>query len=629
MCGILGGFFNKDADLVKFRESLYVLSHRGPDSDGIFKNNIGQDFLLFLGHRRLSIFDLSENGNQPFYSQNGRYAIIYNGEIYNFLELRSILVSKGISFKTNSDTEVLIEGWNFWGIEVLKKIKGMFSFAIFDKIENKLSLFRDAFGIKPLYFFHNENASEFIFSSEIPPILSLIKHDISQNYQVVYDYLIHGISDFGDKTFYDGIFRILPGCGLNIYLDANKNKIKLSHFKWWTPEIKENSKIEYQEAKNIVREKFLENIEYHLRSDVPVGFILSGGIDSSSVLYAAKHLYPDLKPTSFSYIDSSSKLSEEKWIDYVSKDLKSNSLKVHFHNDDFINNFNEVIASQGEPFGGTSIFAQYLVFEAVKKNNIVVTLDGQGADEILAGYTGYPKSVFRSFIEKRDYISGLRFLYHWKNWPGRSNKDVVEIISSVILNEKVKKIFFNFFKTNLTPDWINSNFFKENGVSFDLIDPKLEKENSKRRLSEKLKSEINGQGLQCLLRYSDRNSMTHSIENRVPFLTIDLVEFLLSLPENFLVSNHGQTKRIFRDALKDIVSPKILDRKDKIGFETSEDLILKMLKPQFQVLIEQNSGSDIFESFNLKNFLNKNFISNSNNSLMWRILNYMEWSKKS
>lgn len=123
--------------------------------------------------------------------------------------------------------------------------------------------------------------------------------------------------------------------------------------------------------------------------------------------------------------------------------------------------------------------------------------------------------------------------------------------------------------------------------------------------------------------------MTHSIENRVPFLTIDLVEFLLSLPENFLVSNQGQTKRIFRDSLRDIVSPKILDRKDKIGFETSEDLILKMLKSQFQVLIEQNSGSDIFESFNLKNFLNKNFTSNSNNSLMWRILNYMEWSKKS
>lgn len=628
MCGILGGVFNKNIDSYKFRESLNILSHRGPDSEGMYRIDIDQDHSLVLGHRRLSIFDLSENGNQPFYSQNGRYAIIYNGEIYNFLELRNILVSKGISFKTNSDTEVLIEGWNFWGIEVLKKIKGMFSFAIFDKIEKKLFLFRDAFGIKPLYFLINDKASEFIFSSEIPPILSLTKHEIGQNYQVVYDYLIHGISDFGDKTFYDGIFRILPGCGLNIYVDLDKNKIKLSHLKWWTPEIKENSKIEYQEAKIIVREKFLENIDYHLRSDVPVGFILSGGIDSSSVLYAAKHLNPDLKLTSFSYIDSSTKISEEKWINYVSKDLNSNPVKVHFQKDYFINNFNKVISSQGEPFGGTSIFAQYLVFEAVKKNDIVVTLDGQGADEILAGYTGYPKSVFRSFIEKRDYISGLRFLYHWKNWPGRSNRDVLEIISSVILNEKAKKIFFNYFKTNLTPDWIDSNFFKENGVSFDLIDPKLEKEYSKRRLSEKLKNEINGQGLQCLLRYSDRNSMTHSIENRVPFLTIDLVEFLLSLPENFLVSNHGQTKRIFRDSLRGIVSNKILDRRDKIGFQTSENSIIKSLIPNLYDLNEFNFPNNIFNKKNFIKLLESSVRLNTDFSLLWRLVNYLEWSKK-
>ncbi|RXK48275.1 asparagine synthase (glutamine-hydrolyzing) [Aquirufa rosea] len=625
MCGIVG-FYERSFEENSFEKmnlALNKMRHRGPDDSGIEKFKI-DDGILMLGQTRLSIIDLTSGGHQPMSSIDGRYSIIFNGEIYNYRELRDDLKILGYGFRTDSDTEVLLIAWIHWGKSSLRKLIGMFAFCIFDNYDNTLTLVRDAFGIKP--FFYNIENGNIRFASELPAILELFQNKPKINIQRSLDYLIYGSYDNNINTFYENILHLLPGHFLKINLDNYEN---IKQEKWWQPSIKENSDISFNEAASQLRELFLKNIQLHLRSDVPIGAALSGGLDSSAVVCAMRYLYPNMPIHTFSYVAKGSTVDEEKWADIINNHVNAIPHKINVSYDELVKDIDKMINIQGEPFGGTSIYAQYRVYKEARKQGVVVTLDGQGADELLAGYSGYPEGYILSLKERGHYLRGLNFLYNWAKWPGRHLGHSARIFITVMLPISVSKYIRVLLNTNIdNPIWLNKQYLLKNKLK---AEPSIFNNSSvdgrKRRLVEQLRSALLGCGLSQLLRHGDRNSMMWSVESRVPFLTIEMAEFLLSLPEHYLLSPQGETKYVFRKAMRGIVPDEILDRKDKIGFQTPENAWLKQLKKEINEWVDINPKDVPFLNLE-KIIIELNEIIDGKkkfSSQAWRLINYCRW----
>lgn len=629
MCGILG-VFNvnpKEFNLETFNNALTKINHRGPDNLGfeIFDTSCGK---LALGHARLAIIDLSINGNQPMHSFDKRYVLIYNGEIYNYEELKENLISKGYKFETETDTEVLIASWIEWGVECIKKLNGMFSFAIYDSELEEIILVRDAFGIKPLYFSITNNS--LIFGSEISVLECFSEVDNELNISSAYNYLSFGQYDNTSNTFLKNINHLLPGHFIKISLKAIKDKIDCHEIiRWWYPSIKERSDLSFDEAALQLRELFLKNVKMHLRSDVPIGAALSGGLDSSAIVCAIRYLEPDLPIHTFSYVARDTNFDEEKWIDKINFHVKAIGHKVVIKPEEFINDLDEMILTQGEPFYSTSIYAQYRVFKAAKEAGIIVTLDGQGADELLAGYNGYPQGLLHSMFEKGEYFKIIYFLYFWSKWPGRKFKDSYILLSNLLVSKKIRFLIKKIMglKSN-RPKLINQDLLNSfsDEINSDFSASKLN-DGYKRRLVQQLRDALTGNGLASLLRHGDRNSMRWSIESRVPFLTTEMAEFILSLPESYLLSTKGETKSIFRYAMRGIVPDEILDRRDKLGFQTPEkDWLLsnKLYLKNWLLCVKDIKFLNNLECKNeiLKIFEKKGNFKQQN----WWVINYYKWA---
>ena len=620
MCGFTGYVAPKNhINSERLIASLQSITHRGPDDEGVEIYDL-DDYELCLAHKRLSIIDLSVNGHQPFIDSTGQYAIIYNGEVYNYRELRDELIVLGHTFRTDSDTEVVLEAWKAWGNDSWRKFIGMFSLIIYDKQNQELILVRDAFGIKPLYY--SQSDLGFFFGSEISAIQNLYPDKMSLNKHRTFSYLIWGHYDYGDQTFFSEINQIKPGHTL--CFDLKTREIK-SSIKWWYPSIKENKNISFDEATIVLRKLFQESISLHIRSDVALGVALSGGVDSSAVTCTLKKNYPESRIKTFSFIATDSEFNEEKWVDKVNTFTNAEVFKVYLEAEDMVNDLEDLIATLEEPFISTSVYAQYRVFKLVKEIGVTVSLDGQGADELLAGYQGYPNDRLRSMLQKREWISALRFLNSWGQWPGRSRKQAIGILLQELIPEKLK------FQIKLKKNSLFQLFFDENQIPFSPVSLvrsiDLNTEDSKgRQLANALRSDLMNGGLQSLLRHGDRNSMRWSVESRVPFLTIPLVEFVLSLPENYLISNKGETKSIFKAAMRGIVPDEILDRKDKIGFNTPEGDWLTKMDPNQWINRDLIKSFSFFKSDQLISHLEDQFSGKKPwHSQSWRILNFLKW----
>lgn len=625
MCGIVGFYENtfEANSIEKMNLALNRMRHRGPDDAGLEKFQVDNGILM-LGQTRLSIIDLTSGGHQPMSSVDGRYSIVFNGEIYNYRELRDQLINLGYSFRTDSDTEVLLIAWIHWGERALRKLIGMFAFCVFDNENRNLTFVRDAFGIKP--FFYNIKNGSIRFASELPAILALFHVKPKVDIQRSLDYLIYGSYDNNTNTFFEDVFHLLPGHLLEINLDTPSN---VNPKKWWCPSIIENSKISFNEAASHLRELFLKNIQLHLRSDVPIGAALSGGLDSSAVVCAMRYLNPNMPIHTFSYVAKGSAVDEEKWADIINNHVNAIPHKINVSYDELVKDIDKMINIQGEPFGGTSIYAQYRVYQEARQQGVVVTLDGQGADELLAGYSGYPEGYLLSLKESGSFLKGINFLYHWAKWPGRHFGHAAKIFISVMLPDSVSKIIRLLFNSNTdNPTWLNKQYLSNHKLrAKPSVFINTSVEGKKRRLVEQLRSALLGCGLSQLLRHGDRNSMMWSVESRVPFLTIEMAEFLLSLPEHYLLSPQGETKYVFRKAMRGIVPDEILDRKDKIGFQTPENTWLKQLKKEINEWININPKDVPF--LNLENIVielneiiegKKKFSSQA-----WRLINYCRW----
>jgi len=630
VCGITGLVApgNQSFDLdVRLGLSRDQLLERGPDGSGDQTTKLGWGFRASLGHTRLAIIDLTDAGLQPFVSQDAQYLLTFNGEIYNYIELRRELETAGVNFHTATDTEVLFQALIFWGEAALGKLEGMFAFAFVDKANDSILLARDPFGIKPIYYHLTD--SSLGFASEPRALRKLFPHLNSVNEKVASDFLVLGYCDLTENTFFEGIRSVLPGHYLKVSL--KQGHLDSENVKYWLPEPYAEIEISFDDAQKTFRDLLFESVELHMRSDVAVGAALSGGLDSSSIVSVVRHLYPKAGIHTFSYIANDPRISEEAWVDQIVAWTGSKGHKVSISSDAlFERDLDELIHAQGEPFPTLSIYAQFKVFQLAKENGIKVTLDGQGADELLAGYQGYPDARLASLIESGDWTQIPKFLAGWKNWPGRSLKGLSsDYLANSFPALRRSPIFISLAQSIGVMGDQSLQYFEPNtkrlaGVSTAKASTN-HSEFKGRRLTEALLSALGTKGLTPLLRYADRNSMHSSIESRVPFLNKKLVEFTLSLPENYLLSNGGETKHILRKSLEGIVPDSILNRKDKIGFAAETNGLGK--GSQMLAKISASLDSVPLINRNEAKLAIEDVVSGNRalDSTLWRLVNFSRW----
>ena len=554
MCAI-SGFNWTDENLI--RNMNRVLKHRGPDDDGIYFDEV-----VSLGHVRLSIIDLSEKGHQPMSDTNKNFYIAYNGEVYNFEEIRAELERLGYNFKSKTDTEVVLYSFIEWGEKCLEKFNGMFAFVIYDKEERKLFIARDRIGIKPLYYFYD--GKRFIFASEIPAIL-IHKIDTTPNKGLIRDFLLYNITDHTDKTFFTGIYRIPKGNYVIFDLVSNKLQMK----EWWHIEFESNYSEGYSKASTTIRQLLNDSVNKRLISDVPVGTCLSGGIDSTSIAC----LINEVKRTeikTFSAVFPGFSKDESKYIDMVENKTEMKNFKVNPTSSTLKRDLVSFIMTMGEPVPFPSPYAQYCVQRLAKEKGVTVLLDGQGSDELFAGYHYFFGFYFRGLLRKLKIGTVLKEMVHLLK--GRNSK--IGFLSLLFLFTPLSLRNYYFIrKSNISRELqkdenVTTTFFKDYYTC--------------KSLSKALEFHMNYK-LEHLLKWEDRNSMGHSREARVPFLDHRIMEFVSRLPEDFIIRK-GKTKAILRDVMKGIVPEDILDRRDKIGFATPEDEWLR--SEEFKELLD-------------------------------------------
>jgi len=560
MCGIFGAinldsFFNR-SDYERFIKLTDLVHYRGPDASGYAAINVKRQTLdcsdmfdVFLGHRRLSIIDLSREANQPFSDGAGLW-IIYNGEIFNYIELRDELKSKGYIFKTRSDTEVIIKVYKEYGEAGFTRLNGMWAIAIIDTLNKKIVLSRDRFSIKPLYFIRQDNI--FYFASEIKQLLPLARRrDI--NHSAMSAYLNQGLIDFNDETFYKDIRKVKPKCNLIIRFDTGTSEEQ----KYWDYELEEE--LSPKSAIKKFRELFISSVQIRLRSDVKVGGLVSGGLDSSAVTVIANQIQKGAFDT-FSVIATDKKFSEEKFVDYLSIKSRIRNKKMYFESHEALKYLPDVIFHSDEPLGSFSAVAHYKVLEKIKKETgLKVILSGQGGDEILMGYLKFFFFNVKKMIRERRLLQAVN-----------------QIFQSFIKGTAVWQ--FNLSEARRYIPFIAGRNDKPYLTMKKIQEPIYEyKDLRKRQISD-----IDSYSIPNLTHYEDRNSMAHSMEIRLPFLDHRLVNFLTSLSVEMKL-NKGWTKYILRAALPEL--PRAIRwRKDKQGFIIPE---VKWLKDQFSNIIQR------------------------------------------
>jgi asparagine synthase (glutamine-hydrolysing) len=569
MCGISGIIHfqadqaNEDYDAqlpVRLHKMATALQHRGPDGEGFWINPGKQ---AGFAHRRLSIIDLSPAAAQPMHYLQ-RYTIVYNGEIYNYLELRSTLKQKGYFFQSQSDTEVLLAAYDCFKEKCLDQLDGMFAFAIWDEQEQMLFAARDRFGEKPFYYAIND--LEFCFASERKALWAAgIEKKI--NTPLLLNYLVLGYTQTPlDKTitYHQNAYSLPPAH----YLRLNATGTEFNLYCYWDCDKEKKISIKPEDAIDQFETLLALSVERRLRSDVGFGTSLSGGLDSSSIVAMIQKTSFGREPIqTFSAVFPGFARDESKYIKQITEKFKCSSYVIAPNANDFIRDFEKLCDHQEEPFSSASIYAQYKVYELASRHGVKVLLDGQGADEILAGYHKYipwylqellrqkPMDMFR---EKRALKNNNAvFSWGWKNYLAAWYPAQVP---GFLEKREARKLLKH-------PD-LTQAFKKANYDRHSLFKPLVIK------LNDMLYYNTCQTGLEELLRYADRNSMAHGREVRLPFLNHQLVEFIFSLPAHYKI-NAGWTKWILRKTMERQLPSEIVWRKDKVGFEPPQKSWMK------------------------------------------------------
>ena len=642
MCGIAGimNLYGKGVESEELAIMARTLSHRGPDGEGfaLLSDNFQEcrfcstDELLNqkggsyggFAHRRLAIIDLSDDGIQPMSYDDGRLWITFNGEIFNYIELRNELESLGRHFHTATDTEVLIQAYEEWGIDCLHKFNGMWAFAIWDLQRKRLFISRDRFGIKPLYYVkYNDRLA---FASEPKALLKLPWVKKNPCEKAIADYLVHSREDCFRWTFFEGINRMEPGHFLLVPFGTTEVP---EQKRWWNIEnVLPFEKLSDDEAVEKFHELFESSIRLRLRSDVPVGTCLSGGLDSSAVVCVARPWLTPENQKSFSAVyDSAFELDETIFIDEILKYTGIENYRVYPNSESLIDDIEQLIYYQDEPFGSTSQYAQYKVFQLARETGTIVTLDGQGADEELAGYHYFFPVHFAGYLRRLRLVNFISEFNAYRNKT--SEKFSTSMLSTMagLLSHRSMIRLANRYDKGRGISWVNQRIVK-NAQSIE-VPQYLEFGDW---LNRRLYEIFSVSGLPALLRYEDRNSMACSIEARLPFMDHRLVSFIFSLPANQKIRN-GMTKHVMRGALKGVIPESIRTRTDKIGFATPENKWFAqepMLSYIKQIMNSRKTRNrDLIYCEKFIEFLNANSEGKINGGrAIWRAVNIELWFRK-
>ncbi|CAF3817049.1 unnamed protein product [Rotaria sp. Silwood1] len=544
-----------------------ALQHRGPDGEGFF---ISENQTVGFAHRRLSVIDLSAQAAQPFNYLH--YTITYNGEIYNYIELRDFLKQKGFVFTTQSDTEVILAAYSFWGNNCVQQFDGMFAFAIYDAQKNEVFIARDAYGEKPFYYYVSKDDNSFHFASEMKALWSIGVEKQVNNLQLL-NYITIGYTSNpidASQTFYSNIKNLPAGH----FIVIKNYELKIKNWR-----IVDNEK---QATRNEKPETIVEQFENllttsiakRLRSDVAVGTSLSGGIDSSSIVaiinqLAQKERY---KPQAFTASFPNFKNDETNYSKQVAAHLHLQQYFTSPDEFDLVNEFETLMYHQEEPIQSASIFTQYMVYKLAKEKDIIVLLDGQGADEVLGGYKKYANWFLQEtlrnnlsvFKKEKALLFANDFLESW-NYKNYFAAFLPKFTSQQLQSRAIHQQNIN--------QLINKDFLHQYQNTATLQKPIV------KNLQDILNYNTNTFGLNDLLRYADRNAMAHSREVRLPFLNKDLVNFVASLPSSYKIKD-GFTKWILRESIKNKLPSEIVWRKGKIGYEPPQKLWMQNMQVQ-------------------------------------------------
>jgi asparagine synthase (glutamine-hydrolysing) len=599
MCGITGIIQqNKIAIMPSDLEQMnQLIQHRGPDDSGSFiHQSVG------LAHRRLSILDASQKGHQPMKFQH--LTITFNGEIYNFLELKQELTTAGFNFSTATDTEVILKAYSYWGEDCVQHFNGMWAFAILDTKRKELFCSRDRFGIKPLYY--SVIDEKFCLASEIKQFTAIQNWQPTLNDQRAYEFLTYGWHNHTAETFFKDVFQLPQGCNLTYNLYTHQYTIKKYYHLKDRLQPSSYAKLSEKEAVHQFQNLFTDAVRLRQRADVKTGSALSGGLDSSSIVATIhERLNKNQKiQETVSACFEDKRFDESEYIDAVATETKIKAHKVYPEAAQLWELLKKIIWHQDEPMASASSFAQYLVFEKAAKEGLKVMLDGQGADEILAGYDKFYAPHFKKLLLKKPLAAFKEFIQYFRLhdiffrqiWQAAKPKTALDLSS--------------YFHPS----------FQKNSDSIFQRSP----DDSVQNCSLNMLKEV---GLPVLLHYEDRNSMAHSVESRVPFLDYRLVEFSLSLPNHFKIKD-GKRKYILRESMKDILPSKVYNRYDKMGFVTPQEIWMEensaFILEKISDFLQKNTG--IFTQHILA-FATAVFEKKERHQygFIWRILTFVLW----
>jgi len=589
MCGICGiyNLNGKPADQDLLLKMTSLVRHRGPDDEGYclidtqrgravsaagtetiaeLKSSyphlpVQMDADLALGFRRLSILDLSAKGHQPMADSNGSCWIVFNGEIYNYLELKAELEKLGYQFDAHTDTEVILNAYKEWGTDCLKRFIGMWAFALYDLKANVLFCARDRYGIKPFYYSFDN--SSFCFGSEIKQLLACPLNK-ELNYPMLWRSLkINALLAYGEETYFRQIKALRPGH----YIIIRDKQLKTFCYDEWDASSFEKSKLSFEQAVEQYRSIFLDSVKLQMRSDVEVGSCLSGGMDSSAIVCTASKLTDKPFQTFSSYYDEDQALDERKWIQHVTEQTGSVSHLVSPAPDKTIEWFEQATWHNDLPVGAGFV-SQYAVMQLAREKGVKVLLDGQGSDELTAGYNHAFYRYFADLARQGKLMQMDRQLHQY--FKGKSIGFILSAITKIKMSA--------FFSENLLYN-IEFNFYRFEPFNDAFIKQAVGQLKSRKhllseiknlpasRLSNFLYNMMHSTSVQTLLHYEDRMAMAHSVESRVPFLDHRLVQLAFSLPSSYKIKP-PIGKYVHREAMKDIIPAEIYNRKDKAIFST-------------------------------------------------------------
>ncbi|HSY77269.1 MAG TPA: asparagine synthase (glutamine-hydrolyzing) [Bacteroidia bacterium] len=620
MCGIAGivKFNSPGIDITATIQKMNnAIKHRGPDGEGYLAINGDNEVAAFgedtprtiiesgilhkptiainksgsadaiLAHRRLSIIDIQPTGYQPMCNTDKSLWIVHNGEIYNYVELREELSKAGHKFHTSSDTEVILAAYRQWGTDCVNHFNGMWAFVIYNKEKKELFVSRDRFGVKPFYYIHNNSC--FAFASEQKALLAGSLIDFKPNGSAIFDYWMFSSMEKEEEGMFSGILELFPAHNLTLNITTGE----LKKWKYYTlPYSKEYNKSSFNERQSIeqIRSLVTDSVKFRLRSDVEVGSCLSGGIDSSAIvstIYNTNHSALNTFTVAF----DEKTVDESTWAKMVSDHVHSKTHIVKPTSGELLKDLKNLIYCQDIPIWSTSTYAQYRVMQLIKESNIKVALDGQGGDELFAGYESYYFYYLQDILRTKGLQAFLK-----------ASKEIQKLVPS--LKQYFKQLVLKEYLFRLpAQQQLNARLSIHKELKYlnkDFLNQYASRLNNKPEvagsLNEALSNDFNNSLLKTYLRCEDRCSMWHSVESRTPFSDdINLIEYAFSIPSKYKIQQ-GKLKPLLREAMKGIVPQQVLDRKDKKGYNTPAPKWIAEIKDNIRY---------IFENTVLDNFMDR------------------------